>query len=216
MEKIRMVWWDYGRVLFDYRGDELMEGLSKMSSPPISPIEVYRRLQEKGIVNEYDLGVIGTAEFLIEIRNLIGVRALSSFVKLWNGTLQPNRFVWKAVSSLWMNSYPQGVISNTNELQADYIENVLACGNIMQFRPRIYSYRERILKPDPLIYRLALRRANQEYPGGEEILPEECVFVDDRIENVVAAMACGWHAIHHNPVFVTATFYKLSELGVRL
>ncbi len=213
--RIRMVWWDYGRVPFDYLGDELMEGLSQMSSPPISPVEVYRRLQEKGVVKQYDLGAIRTDEFLSEIQKLIGFRDIPAFIKLWNRTLQPNRLVWKAVEALRRNSYLQGVISNTNELQADYIEKVLACGNIMVFRPRIYSYREGILKPDPLIYQLALRRANEEYPGEEEILPKECVFIDDRIENVEAARVLGWYAIHHSS-FVAGTLWRLTELGVKI
>jgi len=215
MPKIRMVWWDYGRVLFDYHGDELMEELSRVSVPQIPPHEVYRRMQEKGIVKQYDLGAIRTDEFLSEVQKLIGFSDIPAFIKLWNRTLQPNRLFWKAVGALRRNSYLQGVISNTNELQTDYIEKVLACGSIMEFRPRIYSYREGILKPDPLIYQLALHRANEEYPWGEEILPEECVFVDDRIENVEAARALGWYAIHHPP-FVAGTLYRLAELGVKI
>ncbi len=45
-----------------------------------------------------------------------------------------------------------------------------------------------LVKPDPLIYHLALQ--------GLGVLPQEAVFIDDFIENVEGARAVGMHAIH--------------------
>ncbi len=47
-----------------------------------------------------------------------------------------------------------------------------------------------LLKPDPAIYQLALERLG--------VLPIQAVFVDDVIENVVAARQLGWQAVHFN------------------
>nr|WP_323373033.1 HAD-IA family hydrolase [Streptomyces alkaliterrae] len=53
----------------------------------------------------------------------------------------------------------------------------------------VSSAREGVAKPDRRIYRLAAERAG---------VPEErCLFVDDRLENVEAAVACGMRGVHY-------------------
>ncbi len=52
----------------------------------------------------------------------------------------------------------------------------------------VVSGQEGILKPDPRIYRLLCDRAG--------VAPEDCVFIDDGLHNVVGAMAVGMDAIH--------------------
>ena len=55
-----------------------------------------------------------------------------------------------------------------------------------RFRDIVVSGREKLLKPDPAIYRLALRRFGLE--------PHEALFIDDRAINVEGAEAVGMHA----------------------
>ena len=56
-----------------------------------------------------------------------------------------------------------------------------------RFRDVVVSGDEGLVKPDPAIYRLALRRFG--------LRPEEALFVDDREENVAGAVAVGMHAV---------------------
>ncbi len=81
--------------------------------------------------------------------------------------------------------YKTGIISNAwSELPilldgwgiADAFDTVVGSGD------------EGIMKPDPRIYHLALTRLSIE--------PEEAVFVDDFIENIVGARELGINAIH--------------------
>lgn len=216
MPNIRMIWWDYGRVLFDHLTDTFVEELASLSRPRLEPYEVYAKIHTSGVVMRYDAGQSSTEEFMREMQKLFGFESWSRFIALWHRSLQPNRLAWKAVMGLHRNGYPQGVISNTNEMQAGYIERELSCGSIMIFRPRVYSYQERVAKPDSLIWQRALELSNFEYPNHPPFLPEEFVFIDDLAENVEGALACGWHAIHHNPGFVYGTLAKLVELGVRV
>lgn len=51
------------------------------------------------------------------------------------------------------------------------------------FRDVLVSGAEKLVKPDPAIFALAIERFGVD--------PAECLFVDDRPENVVAAEACG-------------------------
>jgi 2-haloacid dehalogenase len=56
-----------------------------------------------------------------------------------------------------------------------------------RFRDIVVSGDEKLMKPDPAIYRLALERFG--------LRPEEAVFVDDNRDNVAGAAALGIHAI---------------------
>ena len=60
------------------------------------------------------------------------------------------------------------------------------------------------MKPDAAIYREAERRFALD--------PARTVFIDDRAENVAAAEACGWHAVHHRDA--EDTFRALRSLGL--
>lgn len=217
MPNIRMIWWDYGRVLFNNSGDELCDELTRIVKPELRPVEIYGSLKKSGLVNEYDLGNITTEQFVAEAQTLLGFTDKQAFVNIWRNILSINRFAWRAVSALRMAGYKQGAISNINEMHVYAIENILSSGAIMQLRPRIYSCRERVKKPDSEIFRIALERGNAIFcEGSAKLLPAECVFIDDLLENVEAAKALGWNAILHSPVFVTGTMLKLSELGVRV
>ena len=52
------------------------------------------------------------------------------------------------------------------------------------FRDIIVSGTERLVKPDPAIFRLAERRFR--------LAPADIFFIDDNAENIAAARDCGW------------------------
>jgi len=61
-----------------------------------------------------------------------------------------------------------------------------------RFRDVVVSGDEKLVKPDPAIYRLALDRFG--------LAPREAVFVDDNRDNVAAAAALGIAAVHFTDV----------------
>lgn len=69
----------------------------------------------------------------------------------------------------------------------------------------ILSFRDGVVKPEPEIYRLLIERYF--------LNPEECVFLDDRRENIEAARKFGMHGI----VFTTReeALKELEALGVK-
>lgn len=66
------------------------------------------------------------------------------------------------------------------------------CAHALDFVPYmdggIFSYQEKIIKPMPEIYQLLIDRY--------ELVPEECVFMDDTLINLTAAEKFGLHTIH--------------------
>ena len=51
----------------------------------------------------------------------------------------------------------------------------------------IFSYEAKLLKPDPVFYEMLLKTYR--------LVAEECIFIDDRAENVRAAEGCGMQGI---------------------
>ena len=68
---------------------------------------------------------------------------------------------------------------------------------------------EKCIKPDAIIYQIALQRYRQHLP---DLQPQQLVFIDDLARNVEAARRLGWHAIHH--VDCQQTIRELQALGV--
>ena len=52
----------------------------------------------------------------------------------------------------------------------------------------LISGEDNLIKPDLAIYELAIKRF--------DLIPQECVFIDDKIENVEAAKKLNFHIIH--------------------
>ena len=83
------------------------------------------------------------------------------------------------------------------------------CAHTLDFIPfmdgGILSYREKVIKPEPEIYQLLIDRY--------ELIPDQCVFMDDKPENCDGAKKAGMHAI----VFTTKeeAEKELFKLGVK-
>ena len=82
------------------------------------------------------------------------------------------------------------------------------CAHVLDFIPYtdggILSYVEKIIKPDPKIYELLIKRY--------KLVPGECVFFDDREDNCEAARKLGMEAV----CFTTKenAVMELKKLGV--
>jgi len=58
-------------------------------------------------------------------------------------------------------------------------------------------------------------RAYAEVPHGLQLLPADCVFVDDQARNIAGAQAAGWRTVHLDVTAPAAGFLQaLALLGV--
>ena len=82
--------------------------------------------------------------------------------------------------------YTTGVISNYMPPLRSKINDLWQIGDA--FDTLVISAEVGVMKPDPEIYKIALERTNSS--------PEQSIFIDDFIENVVSARNLGMNAIH--------------------
>lgn len=100
--------------------------------------------------------------------------------------------------------YQTAVISNYASNLRNELTHLFAIADA--FDEIVISCEEKVMKPDPEIFRRALARLGR--------TPEEAVFIDDFAHNVQAAQAVGMAAVHFQPKIDLPA--ALQQLGVSL
>ena len=83
-------------------------------------------------------------------------------------------------------NYPCFVLSNWSAETYEGMEEKYPF--LKDFDGKIISGRDFLIKPDPAIYELAISRFN--------LIPEETLFIDDRLNNIEAAQNLNFQTIH--------------------
>ena len=102
--------------------------------------------------------------------------------------LPPSMYIIDATVAAMHRAHEAGVpiyiLSNMQHHAWEYLEKNHACFSLCT--GVVVSCEVGLIKPEPEIYQHLCERFS--------LQPSECIFVDDMLENVEAARACGWHA----------------------
>lgn len=98
----------------------------------------------------------------------------------------PNQPLFEYIREKISPKYKVGMLSNAG---ANWLQDMFEPWQVALFDQILLSYEIGAVKPDPIMYETIAVRLG--------VLPEEAVFVDDRIEFVTGAHAVGMHGIHY-------------------
>lgn len=199
---IRNIIFDIGNVLTDFRWKEFLidKGFDGEMIRRIARASV-----ESPLWKEIDRGEWDREKLMQEFIKLdpeIEAELRFAYEDV-HGMVSPRAYAIPWIKELKEKGY--GVYYLSNFSDKAYVD----CADALDFIPYtdggILSYRERIVKPEPEIYRLLLERY--------ELKAEECVFLDDLEVNVEAARMEGFAGI----VFETKeqAEEELARLGVK-
>ena len=106
--------------------------------------------------------------------------AADKLVSMWDRPILPIGGMPELVRELTEKGYRLYLLSNASVRQHDYWPRVPGweC-----FLGKVISADEKVMKPDPQYFRIALERFG--------LKPEKCFFVDDSPPNVESALCCG-------------------------
>lgn len=107
------------------------------------------------------------------------------------------------IKDLRNKGYKVYLLSNTNEDSVNYMKN---SGLFESVDGYVLSYLENKVKPNQGIYKTLINRYN--------LLPEESIFIDDRLDNCETAKLLGMNAINANPNDYNDLITKLNEKGI--
>jgi putative hydrolase of the HAD superfamily len=175
---------DLGNTVIKLAYERVLENICRDAA--ISRDEMVELFEQPGSYRDLERGAITFADFYDFLCDRAGYRAsLHELRRVWadffDGTMPGIEEVLDRVRE----RYRVAFLSNSNEVHAEVIPRQFA-GLFRKDDRFIFSHRFKCAKPDADLFQRAL-----EVIGA---LPQQTVFVDDLLENVLAARALGLRA----------------------
>jgi glucose-1-phosphatase len=183
-EKFRAIIFDIGRVLIRVDISRIKDGLTV--GLPLTPEEVWSAIEKDPRWLDWQEGRISPRDWHLHLAKRLGVSlTFEQFSEVWNRALDPNPIHSESFLENLSRNYRLALLSNTDPIHMSHDE---ARFPFFRFFPtRIYSYRVGASKPDPLIYREALKAC--------KVRAEEAVYIDDIAAYAEAAQRLGMTGI---------------------
>ncbi|MBI5625042.1 MAG: HAD family phosphatase [Elusimicrobia bacterium] len=194
------MFFDIGNVLLHFEPGCILKTFVRVLGK--NPIKVLAFLKAKDLIDPIERGLLPPKELYRRFCESFGYRgSFATFKRLWSDhfTLEPST---AAMLKAAAKTHKVFLLSNTNEIHYDFIRKNYAFPR--HIHGAILSHEVGLRKPEPAIYKEALRQAG--------VRASEAVFIDDLPENVEAASKVGIHAIlYPGPKELRR---QLTELGV--
>lgn len=179
-----MITWflfDLGNTVLKLAYERVLENICRDASA--SRDEVVEILELPGGYRDMERGSVSFWEFYEHICDKAGYRgSIRDFHNVWSDFFDGPIPGIEDVLDRVRKRYRIAFLSNSNEVHAELIPRKFAA--LFRKDDRfIFSHRFRVAKPDPEMFRRAL-----EVIGA---LPQHVVFIDDLLENVLAARTVG-------------------------
>jgi HAD superfamily hydrolase (TIGR01509 family) len=166
--RFRAIIFDVGRVLIRVNVSLATSGLSQ--DVTLSPEDIWSALQKDPLWIDWQEGRVSPRDWHLHLeRRLGGKLSFEQFVQVWNRALDPQPIQDDAFLQKLSKRYRLGVLSNTDPLHVAHMENTYQF--LGYFTVRIYSCRVGASKPNPIIYKEALRAC--------KVRSQEAIYIDD-------------------------------------
>ena len=174
---------DLGKVILDFDHRIVTTRLAQLSR--VSEKRIHDLIFARNLESMYDRGKTSSREFYQGVVRSLDIDIpFDEFREIWTKIFTLKEDVCDLIKTL-KKRYKLILLSNTNEMHFDYAFGAFEI--LRAFDDYVLSYRVGARKPDPKVYLAALQRAGC-HAG-------ECIYIDDKEENVWAARRLGIQAI---------------------
>jgi putative hydrolase of the HAD superfamily len=175
---------DLGNTLIRLAYERVLENICRDAS--ITRDDLVDLLERPGGYRDLEMGAVGFGEFYDFLCSNAGYReSQRRFREVWTDFFDGPIPGAEALLERVRDKYRVAFLSNSNEVHAEVIPKQFS--TLFRKDDRfVFSHRFKVAKPDPEIFRRAL-----EVVGA---LPQHVVFIDDLLENVIAARSVGLQA----------------------
>jgi glucose-1-phosphatase len=203
--KLRAIIFDIGRVLVrvDIRKAQL--GLAKGLS--LTPEELWSAIEKDPRWPDWQEGRMSARDWHLNLCNRLGISLdFDQFTRVWNSALDPQPIHHDSLFEQLSKTYRLALLSNTDPIHVAHLEATYSFFQYFAKPVRIYSCSVGASKPNPLIFREALRAC--------KVSADQAVYIDDISAYADAASALGCHGIQfRNP---EELHKDLFGLGIRV
>ncbi len=183
-------------IIFDF-GDVFInldkEGALKLALEKFEITELDEELQSINAL--YEQGLISTDEFLDFYADNFPKLSRNELKSIWNHIIKdfPEHRLQFIKQLAKDNNYQLILLSNTNELHIDYIKNNVSFYEEFKdcFDQFYLSHEINLRKPNADIFNFVLTE--------NKLNAEECLFIDDTLENTQTAQQLGINVWNNNP-----------------
>lgn len=186
---------DLGKVLVDFDYSIAARKIAARCSK--SPGNLHSFLGSSPLLGEYESGLLNREGFFYAIRDHIGYTGdLAEFGAHFADIFAEIAPMTQLHTDLRQRGFKTYVFSNTNDLAIEHVRRNFPF--FQNFDGYIFSYEVGAMKPQPKIYEA------METMSGKR--GADLIYIDDRLENIVAGKERGWRAIlHETPEKTRAT-----------
>ena len=188
MPPIQFVFFDLGNVLARFSVDRACCNVAARWG--VDPQVVRHALWTSGAQDRFEHGHEDDESFAAIARNAMGLREqdapTSELLDLLSDMFEPVAEMETLVESVRNSGIKLGILSNTCVAHWRWLQRANYAALQGPFDSVILSYEVGAMKPHPTIYESATAAAGVD--------PATILFLDDRADNVEAALAQGWQA----------------------
>jgi glucose-1-phosphatase len=186
MPKLRAVIFDIGRVLIRVDIQRVKSALGQ--GLPLSAEELWSAIEKDPRWPDWQEGRMSPRDWHLHLSKRFNLAlSFEQFKEVWNSALDPDPIHNSSVFAGLSKSHRLGLLSNTDPIHVEKLESTYDFFAHFPKAVRTYSCSVGASKPDPLIYREALRAC--------KVRAEEAVYVDDILAYVEAARRLGFTGI---------------------
>jgi len=188
MAKLRAVIFDIGRVLVrvDVRGVKaaLAERL------PVGPEELWSAIEKDPRWPDWQEGRVAPRDWHLHLCKRFNLTLkFEEFTNVWNSAMDPKPIHEVSLFAELSRNYRLGLLSNTDPIHVAKLESTYDFYEYFPQAVRTYSCSVGASKPNPLIFREALKACKAK--------AEEAVYIDDIAAYVEAARRLGFTGIQY-------------------
>jgi putative hydrolase of the HAD superfamily len=185
---IKSVIFDWGGVLIESPSKQIISYCAKYLN--ISHQKLFTTFLN--LKPKFQTALISEDEFWNQICNEYNINK-PTVKSLWKEAFKnsyiENKKVFSIAKSLKKEGFKIGFLSNTESPAVEFFHEQ----NYDFFDELVFSCNEGIRKPDHRIYKIIINNL--------ENLPKESIFIDDQLENIIAARKIGIHTVHFKDFF---------------
>jgi FMN phosphatase YigB (HAD superfamily) len=180
--KFRAIIFDIGRVLVQVDVSRPMSGLAQGIA--LSPADIWSAITNDPRWPDWQEGRISPHDWHLHLtKRLGGSLTFEQFTAVWNRAIDPVPILESDLFERLSKRYRLALLSNTDPIHVAHLESTYGFFRHFPKPARIYSCVVGASKPNPLIYREALRASKAR--------AEEAVYIDDIPSYVEAAQRLG-------------------------
>jgi putative hydrolase of the HAD superfamily len=185
---IRAIIFDIGRVLV--RVDIRKAKIGLADGLPLSPEELWSAIENDPRWSDWQEGRMTARDWHLNLSKRLGISLdFETFTNVWNSALDPVPIHSNQLFEALSKRYRLGLLSNTDPIHVARLESTYDFFRYFPKPIRIYSCVVGASKPDPLIFREALKACH--------VRAEEALYIDDIAAYAEAARHLGMRGIQY-------------------